>query len=95
MRVLESVACFSIKNNSKNNSDFNIKSYKGETDIFIYPGYQFKAVDALITNFHLPKSSLLMLVYAFGGDDLIKKSYKESILEQYRFFSYGDAMFIY
>ena len=95
MRVLESVACFSIKNNSKNNSDFDIKSYKGETDIFIYPGYQFKAVDALITNFHLPKSSLLMLVYAFGGDDLIKKSYKESILEQYRFFSYGDAMFIY
>ena len=95
MRVLESVANFSIKNNSKNNSDFNMKSYKGETDIFIYPGYKFKAVDALITNFHLPKSSLLMLVYAFGGDNLIKKSYKESILEQYRFFSYGDAMFIY
>ena len=71
-----------------------MKSYKGETDIFIYPGYKFKAVDALITNFHLPKSSLLMLVYAFGGDDLIKKSYQESILEKYRFFSYGDAMFI-
>ena len=90
MRVLESVAGFSNQNNLELKLDF----YKGETDIFIYPGYKFKIVDALITNFHLPKSSLLMLVYAFGGDELIKKSYKESILEQYRFFSYGDAMFI-
>lgn len=63
-------------------------------DIFIYPGYQFKFIDALITNFHLPKSTLLMLVSAFAGKDLIFKAYKEAIKKKYRFFSFGDAMFI-
>jgi len=67
---------------------------KGETDIFIYPGYQFKRVDAMITNFHLPKSTLLMLVSAFAGTELIKNAYKEAIKERYRFFSFGDAMLI-
>ena len=86
MRVLESVASF------HNKPEFS--SYSGETDIFIYPGYKFKVVDALITNFHLPKSSLLMLVYAFGGDNLMKEAYKISVLNNYRFFSYGDAMLI-
>lgn len=66
----------------------------GETGIFIYPGYAFQAVDALITNFHLPKSSLLMLVSAFGGIELMKEAYRHAIANNYRFFSYGDAMMI-
>ncbi len=65
------------------------------TDIFIYPGYKFKVIDALITNFHLPKSTLLMLVSALAGKHLIDKVYGEAISQEYRFFSYGDAMFIY
>src|SRR5512139_1315544 len=65
-----------------------------ETDIFITPGYQFKVVDALITNFHLPKSTLLMLVSAFAGLDAIRAAYAHAIAERYRFFSYGDAMFL-
>jgi S-adenosylmethionine:tRNA ribosyltransferase-isomerase len=67
---------------------------EGETSIFIYPGYQFKVVDALFTNFHTPESTLLMLVAAFAGKDLILESYAEAIGEGYRFFSYGDAMLI-
>jgi len=70
------------------------KVYTGSTNIFIYPGYSFKMVDALITNFHLPYSTLLMLVCAFGGYDLIMKVYKEAIKERYRFYSYGDAMLL-
>jgi len=65
------------------------------TNIFIYPGYKFKIVDALITNFHLPKSTLLMLVSALAGKKYIDKAYAEAIRQKYRFFSYGDAMFIY
>ncbi len=64
------------------------------TDIFIYPGYKFKHVDAMITNFHLPKSSLIMLVSALAGQENIKKAYEEAIKEKYRFYSFGDAMFI-
>lgn len=65
-----------------------------DTDIFIYPGYQFKVVDALITNFHLPKSTLMMLVSALAGRDLIMEAYQKAIQNEYRFFSFGDAMFI-
>ena len=68
---------------------------KGSTDIFIYPGYKFKVVDALITNFHLPKSTLLMLVSAFSSRELIMDVYREAVREKYHFFSFGDAMFIY
>ena len=71
-----------------------LDQYEGLTDIFIYPGYQFKAVDNLITNFHLPKSTLLMLVAAFIGFDRMKKLYEIAIKERYRFLSYGDAMFL-
>ena len=67
---------------------------QGETDIFIYPGYTFKMVDALITNFHLPESTLLMLVCAFAGYDHTMHAYREAVAQAYRFFSYGDAMFI-
>jgi len=66
----------------------------GETDIFITPGYRFNVVDALVTNFHLPKSTLLMLVSAFAGQDTIRAAYAHAIAERYRFFSYGDAMFL-
>ncbi len=65
------------------------------TSLFLYPGKTFQMVDALLTNFHLPKSTLLMLVSAFAGYDLIMKSYQEAITRHYRFFSYGDAMFIH
>ncbi|KXG43105.1 tRNA preQ1(34) S-adenosylmethionine ribosyltransferase-isomerase QueA [Tepidibacillus infernus] len=68
---------------------------QGWTDIFIYPGYQFKAIDAMITNFHLPKSSLIMLVSALAGREQVMKAYREAIQHHYRFFSFGDAMFIY
>ena len=71
-----------------------LKAYTGETDIFIYPGYQFKSIDALITNFHLPESTLLMLISAFAGKDEMMRCYTEAVTEEYRFFSYGDAMFI-
>ncbi|KLO25134.1 tRNA preQ1(34) S-adenosylmethionine ribosyltransferase-isomerase QueA [Marinitoga sp. 1155] len=71
------------------------KAYMGTTDIFIYPPYEFKLIDALITNFHLPKSTLLMLVSSFGGYDFIMKAYKTAVEEKYRFFSFGDSMFIY
>lgn len=67
----------------------------GETKIFIYPGYKFKAVDALITNFHLPESTLLMLVSAFSDKEMMLSAYKTAVDEKYRFFSFGDAMFIY
>ncbi len=66
----------------------------GETDIFIYPGYKFKVMDGLITNFHLPESTLVMLVSAFAGKDKVMSAYKEAVDEKYRFFSFGDAMFI-
>jgi len=71
-----------------------IKPYSGETDIFIYPGFHFNCVDALITNFHLPRSTLLMLVSAFAGYENIMRAYQEAIEKKYRFFSYGDAMLI-
>lgn len=72
-----------------------VHSGQGETGIFIYPGYKFKAVDALITNFHLPESTLIMLVCAFAGRDFVMKAYMEAIEKKYRFYSFGDAMFIY
>lgn len=71
-----------------------LSAYKGDTSIFIYPGYKFNVVDALITNFHLPQSTLLMLVSAFAGYDSIMAAYQHAVQSQYRFFSYGDAMFI-
>ena len=70
------------------------KECSGWTDIFIYPGYEFKAIDALITNFHLPKSTLVMLVSAFSSKENILNAYNEAVKEKYRFFSFGDAMFI-
>ena len=71
-----------------------VKATEGDTSIFIYPGYKFKCLDGLITNFHLPESTLLMLVSALAGREYILKAYNEAVKEEYKFFSFGDAMFI-
>ena len=84
-RVLESVA----------DENGMVKEIEGDTSIFIYPGYKFKCIDALITNFHLPESTLIMLVSALADRESIMKAYNEAVKEKYRFFSFGDAMFIY
>lgn len=83
-RVLETIA----------NENGLVKVTEGDTKIFIYPGYKFKCLDGLITNFHLPQSTLLMLVSALAGNEFILKAYEEAVKEKYRFFSFGDAMFI-
>lgn len=75
-------------------TESGLRPYEGETDIFIYPGYQFQAVDAMITNFHLPRSTLMMLISAFAGREHVMAAYQRAIDQRYRFFSYGDAMFI-
>jgi S-adenosylmethionine:tRNA ribosyltransferase-isomerase len=87
VRTLESAA-------EKTAQGWKIKAGNGWTSLFVYPGYKFKMIDALITNFHLPESTLLMLVSAFAGKELVDKAYREAIDEKYRFFSYGDAMLI-
>ncbi len=74
--------------------DTALKPFAGPTDLFIYPGFQFRVVNAMITNFHLPRSTLLMLVAAFAGKELIDRAYQEAIRERYRFYSFGDAMLI-
>ena len=71
-----------------------VKETEGNTQIFIYPGYKFKILDGLITNFHLPQSTLLMLVSSLAGKDYVMGAYEEAVKEKYRFFSFGDAMFI-
>ena len=76
------------------NPDGTLDAKSGWTEIFIYPGYHFKVIDALITNFHLPQSTLVMLVSALAGREHILNAYKEAVLEKYRFFSFGDAMLI-
>jgi S-adenosylmethionine:tRNA ribosyltransferase-isomerase len=75
-------------------ADGTVQAGEGQTAIFIYPGYQFKVLDGLITNFHLPRSTLLMLVSAFAGRELTLAAYEEAIKERYRFFSFGDAMLL-
>ena len=88
-RTAESAACFDEKSGK-----YLLKAGSGSTDIFIYPGYEFKIIESLITNFHLPRSTLMMLVSALYDREHILKAYDEAVKEEYRFFSYGDAMFI-
>jgi len=83
-RVLETIA----------DENGMVKETEGDTDIFIYPGYKFKCIDKLITNFHLPESTLIMLVSTLAGKDFVMNAYEEAVKEKYRFFSFGDAMFI-
>ncbi len=85
VRTLESVV----------NKDGIVEAKEGNTSIFIYGDYKFKVVDGIITNFHLPKSTLIMLISAFGGKEFVFESYEEAIKEKYRFYSFGDSMFIY
>ena len=89
VRVLESAAARTQEAESG-----TVQPFDGATDLFIYPGYEFRAVDALITNFHLPRSTLLMLVSAFAGKELVDRAYAEAIRERYRFYSFGDTMLI-
>lgn len=84
-RVLESVA----------DENGLLKEVEGDTNIFIYPGYKFKCIDALITNFHLPESTLIMLVSSLAGKDFTMQAYEEAVKKEYKFFSFGDAMFIF
>ena len=83
VRVLETAA-----------ADGELKPWEGETDLFIKPPYQFKSVDGMLTNFHLPRSTLLVMIRTFGGDELMARAYTEALVEKYRFYSYGDAMLI-
>ena len=83
-RTVESVAAF----------EGEVKASEGWTNIFIYPGHEFKVLDGLITNFHLPESTLIMLVSAFAGHEHTMQAYEAAVQEQYRFFSFGDAMFV-
>ena len=85
-------SCRTIESASDENGI--LKAGSGLTDIFIYPGYQFKILDCLITNFHLPESTLVMLVSALAGREHVLAAYEEAVKERYRFFSFGDAMFI-
>ena len=88
----------SLQNVSRETADFcawkPVTAWSGQTDLYIYPGYDYRVTDALITNFHLPKSSLLMLVSAFTGYDLMRRAYQIAIDHEYRFYSFGDAMLI-
>jgi S-adenosylmethionine:tRNA ribosyltransferase-isomerase len=83
VRVLETAA-----------RDGTLKPFTGLTDLFIRPPFEFRAVNALLTNFHFPRTTLLVLVQTLGGDELIRRAYQEAIREEYRFYSYGDAMLI-
>ncbi|GAM54266.1 tRNA ribosyltransferase-isomerase [Vibrio ishigakensis] len=88
VRSLESAAQDAVKKGTE------LKPFFGDTDIFIYPGYEFQLIDGLLTNFHLPESTLIMLVSAFAGYDNVMNAYKHAVEQKYRFFSYGDAMFV-
>ena len=86
-RVLESAAAAS-------SSDSKLESWRGDTELFIRPPYEYRAIDGLLTNFHFPRTTLLLLVQALGGTELIRNAYEEAIREEYRFYSYGDAMLV-
>jgi len=88
------VGTTSVRSLESASRDGEIKPFCGESDIFIFPGYEFRSVDCMITNFHLPESTLIMLVSAFAGYDHTMQAYQQAVTERYRFYSYGDAMFI-
>jgi S-adenosylmethionine:tRNA ribosyltransferase-isomerase len=89
-RLLETA----VRADSADNKSRELRPWKGETDLFIRPPFEFRAIDALMTNFHFPRTTLLILVQTFGGWELIAEAYRQAIEEEYRFYSYGDAMLI-
>jgi len=94
VRVLETAVLKAAEVASEGCPWQTVAAFSGPTDLFIYPGFRFRAVDALITNFHLPRSTLLMLVSAFAGKELVDRAYREAIRLRYRFYSFGDATLI-
>jgi S-adenosylmethionine:tRNA ribosyltransferase-isomerase len=94
VRVLETAARQVIANGAASITDRLIRPWQGTTDLFIRPPFEFRAIDALLTNFHFPRTTLLVLVQTFGGWELIAEAYRQAIAEEYRFYSYGDAMLI-
>jgi S-adenosylmethionine:tRNA ribosyltransferase-isomerase len=98
VRTLEYAAEFAAKPAAKQaaerGGENRVAAGQGEADVFIYPGYRFRIVDALLTNFHLPQSTLLMLVCALGGKELVMAAYRHAVEAGYRFYSYGDCMFV-
>jgi S-adenosylmethionine:tRNA ribosyltransferase-isomerase len=94
VRVLETVACKTRRLKAVKSNEFKISAQSGETKIFIYPPFEFRIVSALLTNFHLPRSTLFMLVSAFVGREFLLRVYEEAVRERYRFYSYGDCMLI-
>ncbi|MGD0791404.1 MAG: tRNA preQ1(34) S-adenosylmethionine ribosyltransferase-isomerase QueA [Terriglobales bacterium] len=94
VRTLEYAAEYATKFAAERTGGNRVEAGRGEADVFIYPGYRFRIVDALLTNFHLPQSTLLMLVCALGGKDLVMSAYRHAVEAGYRFYSYGDCMFI-
>ena len=94
VRTLESAGKLAGKLAAERTSENRVEAGRGEADVFIYPGYRFRIVDALLTNFHLPQSTLLMLVCALGGKELVMAAYRHAVKAEYRFYSYGDCMFI-
>jgi S-adenosylmethionine:tRNA ribosyltransferase-isomerase len=94
VRVLETAAAKTRRLKAVAFRKRQIEPQSGETELFIYPPYDFRAVDVLLTNFHLPRSTLLMLVSAFAGREFLLRAYEEAIRERYRFYSYGDCMLI-
>jgi S-adenosylmethionine:tRNA ribosyltransferase-isomerase len=94
VRTLEHAAALSERAFDKRSGGGRVEAGRGEADVFIYPGYRFRIVDALLTNFHLPQSTLLMLVCALGGKELVMAAYRHAVEAGYRFYSYGDCMFV-
>jgi S-adenosylmethionine:tRNA ribosyltransferase-isomerase len=94
VRVLETAARKTRRLKAAESNKYTIHAGSGETNLFVYPPFEFRAVDALLTNFHLPRSTLLMLVSAFAGREFVLGAYEEAIRERYRFYSYGDCMLI-
>ena len=92
MVCVGTTSCRTVESASDENGV--LRAGSGNTEIFIYPGYRFRVLDALITNFHLPESTLIMLVSALAGREHVLSAYEEAVREEYRFFSFGDAMFI-
>jgi S-adenosylmethionine:tRNA ribosyltransferase-isomerase len=94
VRVLETAARADCHAGSITGKRADLRAWQGTTDLFIRPPFEFRAVDALMTNFHFPRTTLLVLVQTFGGAELIAEAYRQAIAEEYRFYSYGDAMLI-